>query len=262
MSNLLEAGEEIRRTFGREPMAGPAAGSLALHGALACTIVFYALVNGFFHHNTWGGTPGGGAIQVQITSSLPLPSVPVNNNVLSTESPTETPALPETKPQQEQLDLKAIPIPGKQTKAKPQPLPKTPQRKVEPREQQNPVYGEQAGSVIPRAVAPSASNGPTAVNDSDFGSRFPWYVDGINRKMAQTWNKREVDPSTPRGARVYVIFSIHRNGDPADVQLDRSSGSGSLDSSCIRAVQRVDTFGMLPSGYNQGTLKVSFYCEY
>jgi protein TonB len=44
--------------------------------------------------------------------------------------------------------------------------------------------------------------------------------------------------------------------------MDRSSGNPTLDRSCIRAAQRVDTFGPLPSGYNQSTVNVSHYCEY
>ena len=101
-----------------------------------------------------------------------------------------------------------------------------------------------------------------SVNDSDFGSRFPWYVDGINRKMAVSWNKREVDASTPKGTRVYLVFTIHQDGTPTDVQIDRASGSATLNNSCRRGVQRVDTFGQLPASYNQSTLKVSYYCEY
>jgi protein TonB len=100
------------------------------------------------------------------------------------------------------------------------------------------------------------------VGDNDFASRFGWYVDQINRKMANSWYKQEVDPHTPRGARVYLVFTIHKDGSPSDVQLDRSSGSATLDRSCQRGVQRVDTFGTLPSAYNQNSLKVSYYCEY
>ncbi|HUH63660.1 MAG TPA: TonB family protein [Terracidiphilus sp.] len=264
MSTLLEANEQLERTFDREPVAGPAMGSLALHAALACSAVFYGLIAGLFHHNTWGGTPGSGTIQVQITSSIPLPAQKLNDNVLTTSTPSEAPALPETKPEQQRVDLNAIPIPGKheKQKPKPQPLPKT-QPHQQPRQQDNYArYGEQAGQQIPRSMAQSGSNGPTSVSDTDFGSRFPWYVDGINRKMATTWNKAEVDGRTPRGARVFVIFTIHRDGSPSDVQLSQSSGSGTLDSSCVRAVQRVDTFGQLPAGYNQSTLKVFYYCEY
>ena len=87
-------------------------------------------------------------------------------------------------------------------------------------------------------------------------------MDQINRKMANSWFKQEVDPRTPKGARVYLVFTINRDGSPAAVQLDRSSGSPTLDRSCMRGVQRVDTFGSLPPAYNQSTLKVSYYCEY
>jgi protein TonB len=80
--------------------------------------------------------------------------------------------------------------------------------------------------------------------------------------MGQSWYKPEVDPRTPKGARVYLVFTIRHDGSPADVQIDRSSGAPSLDRSCQRAAQRVDTFGILPQGYNQSTLKVSYYCEY
>ena len=80
--------------------------------------------------------------------------------------------------------------------------------------------------------------------------------------MADNWNKAQVDPRTPKGTRVYLVFAIHRDGTPSNLQLDRSSGSPTLDISCERAVQRVDTFGNLPPAYNQSTLKVSYYCEY
>lgn len=260
MSGLTEAGN-LERTLGRERLGRPMAGSLVLHGALAGTIVFWAALNGLFHHNTWGGTPGSGAIQVNITSSIPLPAEKVNDNVLATDTPSPAPAAPAPKAQQ-QVDTTAIPIQGKQAKQKPvaQNIPKTQphQPKVDENRAQ---YGERSGSVMPKSMA-QGSAGPTAVADTGFGSMFPWYVDGINRKMATTWNKAEVDGATPRGAQVFLVFTIRRDGSPTEVQLDRSSGSSTLDRSCVRAVQRVDTFGQLPAAYNQSTLKVSYYCEY
>jgi protein TonB len=87
-------------------------------------------------------------------------------------------------------------------------------------------------------------------------------VDQINRKMRETANKSEVDPRTPKGARVYVVFTIHRDGSVSDLKLDQRSGSPTLDTSCQRAVQRVDTFGNLPAAYRQNTLNVGYYCEY
>jgi periplasmic protein TonB len=262
MGNLLEAGGgELARTFGREPVVGPAAGSIALHAALAGTIVFWAVFNGLFHHNTWGGTPGGGAIEVNITSSIPLPAEKVNDNVLTTETPSPAPAAPAPKVQ-EKVDTTAIPIKGKQAKPMAQNIPKTQPHQPQPKEDNRAHYGEQSGSVMPRSMAQSAANGPTAVSDSDFGSRFPWYVDGITRKVKLNLNRQEVDPSTPRGAQAYIIFTIHRDGSPAEIQMSQPSGSTTLDRSCVRAVQRVDTFGQLPAAYNQSTLKVTYDCEY
>jgi protein TonB len=263
MNTLPEGTDQLERTLTREPIVGPAAGSLALHGLIAGSIVFYALFAGFFHHNDWGGS-GGGAIQVQLVSdAIPLPQdEKPNENVLATETPSQAPAPPQPKVEEKKVDTTAIPIPGKQEKIKQPTPPKTQQHQPPPKEDNRARFGEQASTTMPRSVTPSQSSGPTMIGNGDFGSRFGWYVDGITRKMSQNWYKQEVDPATPRGARVFIIFTIHRDGSPSDAQLDRTSGSPTLDRSCIRGAQRVDTFGNLPAAYNQSTLKVSYYCEY
>ncbi|HUX28906.1 MAG TPA: TonB family protein [Terracidiphilus sp.] len=261
MDDLLEGGEQLERELAPESIVAPAAGSLLIHGALAALVVLYMVLGGFFHSSIWGTAGLGSAMQATLVSSaLPLPADQLNQNVLATEAPSQAPALPSKTTRQLQ-DLKAIPIPGKQAKPKKETVRKT--QPHQPKPQQNAAqYGEQAGSVMPRAIqSNSGSNGPTATS-GDFGSLFPWYVDQINRKMSTTWYKQEVDPSTPKGARVYLVFTIDRGGRPSDVQMDRSSGSRSLDQSCMRGVQRVDTFGPLPSPYRQSTLRVSYYCEY
>jgi protein TonB len=264
MMDLLNDGERLERELTPEPIAAPAMGSLLLHGVLAGGLFAYAIVGGLFHHSLWGAPGAGGAIQVNLVSSaLPLPSDhPPNENVLSTETPSEAPAEPSPKARQA-VDETAIPIAGKQKKPQQQTAPKTQQHQPQPKQANRAQYGEQAGSSMPRATqAQTGSIGPTSVNEGDFGSRFSYYVDGINRKMATSWYKPEVDPRTPKGARVYLTFTISRAGNPSNVQIDRSSGSTTLDRSCQRGVQRVDTFGSLPAAYNQSTLKVSYYCEY
>lgn len=260
----MEAGGRLERTLGREPVVGPAAGSFALHGGLALTIVFWALLNGLFHRNLWGGTKGGGAIEVTITSSLPLPSERVNENVLATETPSPAPAIPATKPEQQKLDLTAVPIPGKKEKPKPvaQNIPKTQPHQPQPKEDNRARYGEQSGSVMPRAVPQPTGNGPTTVADSAFGRLYQWYVDGISRKLQQNQNPHEVDPSTPLGSHTFLTFTIRRDGTATNVQVAQTSGSPTLDRSCVRAVQRVDTFGQLPGNYNQNSVPVSYDCQY
>jgi protein TonB len=265
MSVLLEGDEQLERELTAEPIAAPATGSLVLHASLAAAIVLYGVLGGFFHSNLWGGSAAGGAIRVNLVSSaLPLPTdQPPNQNVLATDKPSQAPVLPLPKAAPPTVDEKSIPVLGKQEKPKEKPAPKTPPKQPQPKQDNRAQYGEQAASSMPRAIqGQTTTNGPTSVSEGDFGSRFPYYVDGINRKMSTSWNKSEVDPRTPKGARVFLVFTIHRDGTPGDVQLDRSSGSPTLDRSCMRGVQRVDTFGPLPGGYNLSTLKVSYYCEY
>jgi periplasmic protein TonB len=55
---------------------------------------------------------------------------------------------------------------------------------------------------------------------------------------------------------------VYRDGSHGDVRLDASSGSASWDNVCLRAAQRVDTFGPLPGGYRGSYLQVFYDCTY
>jgi protein TonB len=258
MSNILDIGDHLERELTPEPLAGPAVGALGLHLALGALLLSYAWMMGLFHHNFWGSPGAGGSIQVNLTSALPLPAKELNDNVLATETPSKAPAAPSPK-EQRHVDETAIPIVGKKVKPTQLNTPKTQQHQPTPQNQAQ--YGERSGSLMPHAMQPGTI-GQTTVGDNNFSSLFPWYVQGINNVVGSKWNKYEVNPTTPKGARAYVVFTVHRDGSVSDAQIDQASGSPTLDTSCIRAVKRVDTLGSLPPQYNQSTLKVSFYCEY
>ncbi|MFZ0395712.1 MAG: TonB family protein [Terracidiphilus sp.] len=263
MSTLIEHEEQLDRELSGERVAAPATSSVLLHLALAGAIVTYYVAGGFFHSDTWGGANSGGAIRVNLVSSaIPLPAdQPPNQNVLATQTPSQAPAPPTPKATQK-IDEDAIAIQGKKVQPKPETAPRTPPRVVQQQPDNRAEYGEEQANNLSRGVQAQSNPGPTSITQGDFGSRFPWYVQQINSKMAQTWNKFEVDPRTPRGARVYLDFTIHRDGSPSNIQLQQSSGSPTLDRSCMRGVERVDTFGALPPGYSGSTLNVSYYCEY
>jgi protein TonB len=265
MDILLRGGEQLERGLAPEPMMAPAAGSLLLHGGLAALLLAYGFLGGIFHHSQWGSEAGGGAIQVKLVSSvLPLPSdQPPNDNVLATDTPSQAPAEPAAKEKQA-VDTTAIEIAGKQVKPKPQTVAQVPQSQVTPQQNNKAQYGEQAGSSIARATqAPTpVTIGHTAIGDADFGSRFGWYVSNMNQAITTNWYHQEVNSSTPKGARVYLVFTIHRDGAASDMKFAQGSGSPSLDRSCLRALQRVDSFGALPSAYLPSSLNVSYYCEY
>jgi protein TonB len=264
MNSVMEGGNHLERELTPERIAPSVVGSLVLHLALAGLVFYYAWFLGLLHHDLWGSQGAGGAMSVNLVSSaLPLPNnQPLNQNVLATETPSQAPAAPSAK-QTQQVDETAIPIAGRNAQPNKSSAPKTQQHQPVARPQNLAQYGEQAGSSMPRSMRQQpGSGGPAAVGDSDFAGRFGWYVDQINRKMQYVWNKGQVDPHTPKGARVFLVFTIYHDGSHNNPQLDHSSGSPTLDRSCLQAVQRVDTFGGLPSSYNQSKLEVSYYCEY
>jgi periplasmic protein TonB len=250
-------------------IGSPFAKSTILHVLLFGSLIGYGYLHNLLHGSEWGANSfQQGAIQATLVSSaaLPLPQDhPPTDNVLATETPSVAPALTEQKT--EPLPLPdAVPIPEKQTPVKPEPKPQPktpPQHQPPPKPQNKANYGEAAPANVPRATASSNNaNSPIAVTGGDFGSRFGWYVDVIKRKVAQDWYLQEVDPSTPAGATVYVQFAVGRDGSPGTVSLATPSSSPSLNSSCLHAVQRVDTFGPLPAGYNESSLNVLYHCTY
>jgi periplasmic protein TonB len=265
MSRYLEdPRDHLEQELAPEPLMAPATGSVVLHLSLAAGIVLYGFIGGLFHHNLWGGAGASGAIQVNLVSSaLPLPSTqPVNQNVLSTETPSPAPAPPQPKAKQEQ-DETAIPIEGKQKKPEHQTAQKTPPKQQEQVENNRANYGEQQGSNIARSNQQQAfTSGQTSVTDASFGSLFGWYVGQIDRTMNSNGYRSMADPRTPKGAKVTITFKINRDGSHGDVELNQSSGSPSWDSVCVRAAQRVDTFGPLPAQYRGSYLQVFYDCTY
>ncbi len=252
-----------------EGLGTPFAKSTGMHLLIVGLLVGYGYVHNMLHGSNWGGDfTQQGAIQATLVSNAALPLPPKDSptdNVLATETPSVAPALDEQKTQPLPLP-DAIPIPEKQTPVKPQAKPKPvapPQHQPPPKPQNKANYGEAAAPNIPRSTASNTNaSSPNAVTGGDFGSRFGWYVDVIKRKVAQVWYLREVDPSTAAGATVYIQFTVSRDGTPGSVSIATPSSSPSLNYSCLHAVQRVDTFGPLPTGYNESSLNVLYHCTY
>src|ERR1035438_7595438 len=174
MTGILEGVEQLERELTGDPIAAPAVGSIVLHAGLAAALVLYGVLGGLFHHNFWGSPGAGSAIQVSLVSNaLPLPADhPTNENVLTTQRPSEAPAPPSPKAKAA-IDETAIPISGKQQKAQPQKqvenLTKTQLHQPPPKQDNRAQFGEQAGANMPRATMsqPGAANAPVSVTRSE-----------------------------------------------------------------------------------------------
>jgi len=246
---------------------GPSlARSAALHVGFVLAIVLYAWLFGRGGGSHWGAGGGGDAMGVSLVANIPLPANPTQTqNVLATESKGVTKSEP--KPQVE--ERQAIPIPEKNAKKKPVPRTSETERKPQPQPTEaatNVVpFGEGGPVAGPYAMfAAGAAKGGFGFTGGggDFGSRYSWYVRVVNQKVSENWLKYEVDPRIQSANRVYVTFDIERSGHPTNIRVEQSSGVPSLDVSALRALQRIDTFGPLPSDYAGSRVSVEFWFDY
>jgi protein TonB len=252
----------------RERLSPPLAFSVALHGALFASILIYGAIATRGSGNNWGtDSPGGEAISANIVATIPLPRPQVETeNILANESKGLTKSEPKV---EEQAPPEAIPIPDKTTKkkpakavtstvTKPQPfIPPPPPNQV-PFGQGGPVSGPYGSFSAPNAKGGFGFTG----GNGDFGSRYGWYVRVVQQKVHDNWLAYEIDRSISNARRIYLTFDIDRGGRPKNVQIEQSSGVPSLDQSALRALQRIDTFGPLPSDYNGSSVSVEFWFDY
>ena len=240
--------------------------SAGLHVGFGVALVIYAWIAGAGHGSNWGGGGGGSAMGATLVSSIPLPANPTETkSVLATESK----GLSESKPLAHVEEPTSIPIPDRVARRKPTPQPTATQRKPQPQavpEANNVVpFGEggQPSGPYSMFTAGAAKGGFSfSGGGGDFGSRFAYYVRGINQRISENWLKYEVDPRIQDANRVYVTFDIDRSGRPSHIQVEQSSGVPSLDGSALRAVERVDSFGPLPPDYSGSKVGVEFWFDY
>jgi periplasmic protein TonB len=234
-----------------------------LHGLIAAAVVASALL---FHHRTsnWGeNASNAGAIHATMVSSIPLPPTQrtLDTGVLTSEAPSPAPvtAKEKTEPPPSPNEV-AIPEKIKPPKVADKPTP-APPKHVQPitPPPTKAVTGETAGIRIAQSTL-ELKNGTSSVSiqDRSFGERYAYYVNIVNNKVSQNWYKSEADPLASMDKSTTVVFDIDREGIPSNAHVETRSGSATLDLSALRAVQRVDGFGPLPSG-NRITVEFTFH---
>jgi periplasmic protein TonB len=239
--------------------------SAGFHVAVAAVILLYPLIFKGSTGEGWGAGGGGSAMGVTLVSSVRLPAPAAQTqNVLANESKGIT----QSQPKVEEKEPDAIEIQGKNAKVKPKKTPTSTKEKTQPapEEDTNQVAFGEGGPVSGPygSFAAGGAKGGFGVTGGggDFGTKYAWYVQVIQKKVSENWLKYEVDPGITSAQRVYITFDIARDGHPSNVQVEQSSGIPSLDQSATRALQRIDTFGPLPPDYSGGKISVEYWFDY
>ena len=240
--------------------------SAGLHVGLTVFLLIYSAIFYRTSGDTWGAGGGGEAIGATLVSTVPLPANPAQTqNVLANESK----GLTKSEPKIQEKEPDAIEIQGKNAKIKPKKKQETASKEKpqpEPEAETNQVAFGEGGPVSGpygtfSAAGAKGGFGITGAG-GDFGTKYAWYVHVIQQKVAENWLKYEVDPRITTAQRVYITFDVARDGHPANVQVEQSSGVPSLDISAVRALQRIDTFGPLPADYSGSKISVEYWFDY
>ena len=243
----------------REPWGGFLTWSAGLHVALFGSIIIYSAVISSRHGENWGSTEFGEAMSATLVSraSVPLPApTEQTQNLVANESK----GLTESQPKAVEQQPEALPIPDRNAKKKPEQR-TSPEKPRTPPPEDNRVPFGQGGPVSGPNGVFTASNVKGGFSFTgamgDFGSKYGWYVEVVQRKVHENWT--DVDPTISSSRRVYIVFDILSGGQPTNIQVEQSSGVPSLDQSAMRALQRIDTFGPTPTG---NKVSVEFWFDY
>lgn len=263
---------------------GPVSFSLLLHAALVGLAVF-----GVMHSprgDTWGGP--GGSVTVGLVGNvpaIPLPHPDISTNsrtvdntkgLYTAEPPKVEPPPPDALPIPKFKDIKPPKVPPK---PKLQTLNPTPPPRVIPHPSktlENPTppppnavpYGQGGAPMIPTSsfvMGQGNTQGGLAMNGvggGDFGSRFSWYVEAVQRRISGNWLQSTIDPSVSAAPRVMVTFTILRDGTVTNIQLTQRSNNYSVDTSAVRAVKDSSPLQPLPGGYAGSNVNVEFYFDF
>ena len=213
-----------------ESLKGPLSFSLVFHGALAVLFISSAI----FSHtgNDWGGP--GGAVTVGVVGSLPAVPLPLPDVVTPSRVVDESKGLYKAEPAPKPVPPPdATPIP-KFEKNKPPKYETRPSKVLENPKPPPPNAVPYGGGGTPTVPTTSFAMGPGAAAQAgmgfegpgagNFGARFSWYVEAVQRKISASWLQSTVDPRVQFAPRMVATFDIARDGSVSNIQLRNRVG--------------------------------------
>jgi len=250
---------------GEDRLGGGFAGSLLLHVSLTALVLGWAWL---IHSGQGWGEAGAtaGAIPATMVADIPLPPRRSANpdNVLATDTPSPAP-ITSKEHTVEAPPPDAVAVANKSTKPIKTADQATPAPPLHPQPSQMKPNQVQTGEATTSNLTMSATQtkaGTVSVGTQDaaFGTRFAYYVQQIQQKVAQQWYTNMLDPQAA-GHRVWITFEVERDGSLADIKIYRRSGDATLDMTALNAVRHIDTFGPLPDAYTGTNISVTYYFD-
>jgi TonB family protein len=237
--------------------------SIIMHVSVAVVIAVSAFIQ--FRNNQWGGVGGDlGGTKVSLVSSAGIP-MPKETVVTESKAVDPTKGLYKEeppKPPEPKTDATKIP---KFEKEKPLP-PSRPSRtlnsKTPPPDNAVP-YGKGGNPDLPTGYSqtPGAGSSGSSVpgqGNTDFATRYGWYIAAAKRRVAPNWNLLFLDPQARNSRTLHCVisFTIMRDGTIKNLRVEQSSGNSSWDTAGLRAIQSSVPFPPLPTDWRASDVSV------
>lgn len=251
--------------YEREEWKRPLMISVGFHGLLVLTVFAVGFLMQPRNTSNWGENQGEAVTATMVSSAsipLPHPAEPTNN-IVATENKGVTQSVPQPKEVETDDGITIKGKPPRKTIDKPVTPTHTPPRPVATPVDTAVPYGEGGPVSGPYGnFSTTSTKGGFSFQNADFGSRFSWYVQNVNRVVSNNWYQVEVDQRVTNAKRVYITFDIDRSGRPSNIRFEQHSDVPSLDQSAMNALRRIDTFGPLPNEYRGDRVSVEFWFDY
>lgn len=217
-----------------------------------------------------GGGAGGGAVHVTLVGSLPAIPLPTPPAVTTSRVVDVTHGLYKSEPPPKiPFEQKSIKLP-RFLKEK-RPVYKTPRpSKILKNKAQPPTnavpYGQGGTPQVPTSTFTVGQNTQGGMNlggpGGNFGQRFRWYVEAVQRRVSSNWLQATVNPTIQSAPRAVIDFEILRDGTIVNIQIMQSSGYPSVDASAVRAIQASSPLRPLPGAYTGSYVNVEFWFDF
>jgi len=252
----------------RERLGGTLAASAVMHVLLFLILVGYTTLGSSFGGG-WGKNWGSGG-STRIGAVASLPGVPLPAPMLTTHNTlaTDNPGLHQTEPPPKaEPEPKAVQIPKFKESVKPEKAERinTHIQKEKPVYAENAVpygLGGQPSMSYTQIVSGAGEGGLSFGEGGDFGERYGWYVASVRNRISGNWLLSTISPSILTAPRLYMTFTILRDGTVTNVEITQSSGLPEVDRSALRAVLASNPLPALPSDYAGNRVKVNLYFDF
>ncbi|HEV3278778.1 MAG TPA: TonB family protein [Terriglobia bacterium] len=251
---------------GRESLRGSILISAGMHAVLLGIMLGYGLIR-FGRGEAWGNPwEKGSSARVKAVSSLPGVPLPAPMQVTPNTLANDSPGLYKSEPIPPLPLENAEPIPKFKDEIKPV-EPKRINTRIQKQELTPPPnaipYGANGQPAMSYSQAQTAAGeAGISFGEGDFGSRYGWYVSAVRSRVSSNWLLSTISPTLTLAPRVFVEFTIQRDGTISGIRLAQSSGIPDVDRSALRAVEASSPLGALPSDFSGSSVSVSFYFDF